>query len=421
MEVGVVLWDKAKQYAVLEFEPSFIRKAIDLAPITMPLSKLQQGNTIFSFPHLNDETFKKLPGLLADSLPDTFGNKLIDLWLAQNGKSSNDFTPVERLCYVGTRGMGALEFEPKIHTNTNNPEEIQLNELVAIAKEVMQQKESLSTSFETHKKEALQQIIQVGTSAGGMRPKAVIAVNPTTGKILSGYANTPKTYEHWILKFDGIQDTILGMPQGYGIIEYVYHLMALKAGIHMNPCKLLHEGGRAHFMTQRFDRVSGERIHMQTLTGIAHYDFNAIGSTSYEQLFQVMRKLHLGHDEIVQMYRRMIFNVVGRNQDDHTKNTAFLLPKKESWKLSPAYDITYSYNPQVGRNTNQHQMSINGKRVNITRDDCLVLAKQLRIKKPELIINEVVSALSQWPQLAKTYGLDTDKISKIHNNLFLTL
>ncbi|MEK6155329.1 type II toxin-antitoxin system HipA family toxin [Flavobacteriaceae bacterium 3-367] len=419
--VGAVIWDDKKDLAIFEFDKKFINKEIDLAPITMPLEQLKRGDRIYSFPQLNEITFKKLPGMLADSLPDKFGNKLINLWLAQTGRSQNDFTPVERLCYVGKRAMGALEFKKALVKESISQEEIQLSELVAIANKVMSQKEALDISFKIGETKALERIIAVGTSAGGMRPKAVIAVHKKNGKIISGHVQSNGNYEHWILKFDGVQDEIFGDPRGYGIIEYVYYKMATDANIEMSQCKLLEEDSRSHFMTKRFDRKNGKKIHMQTLTGIAHYDFNDIGSTSYEQLFQIMRKLKLGNDEMEQMYRRLVFNIVGRNQDDHTKNVSFLLAENESWKLSPAYDMTYSYNPIKGRNTNKHQMSVNGKRENIDKKDLLKIAQDIDIKKPNEIIDQVKEAVSQWAVYAKYSGLEKERIKKIEQNLKLDL
>ena len=420
-EVGAAIWDNDKQVAIFEYSKEFIKEEIDLAPLMMPLETAIMGKRIYSFPTLNPDTFKKLPGLLSDSLPDKFGNTLIDLWLSTNGRSPNDFTPIERLCYVGSKAMGALEFEPTIKSESNEIEDIQLGELVEIASEIMKKKESLDASFQKDKTKALEQIITVGTSAGGMRPKAVIAINKNNGRIVSGNLDLDKEYEHWLLKFDGIQDNELGDPQGYGKIEYVYYLLAKECGIEMSECKLLQESGRDHFMTKRFDRVNGKKVHMQTLTGIAHFDFNNIGSTSYEQLFQVMRKLKLGNDQLVQMYRRMIFNVIGRNQDDHTKNTSFILPQNGEWSLSPAYDITYSFNPTPGRNTNMHQMSINGKRKEINQQDLIKIADDNTIKKPEEIIEEVVSAISQWKTKAKEHGIPNEKIEKIESNLKLNI
>lgn len=419
--VGAVIWDNERDIAVFEFERKFIDLDIDLAPITMPIEKLKSGNRIYSFPELNEVTFKKLPGLLADSLPDKFGNKLIDIWLDQTGRSLNDFTPVERLCYIGNRAMGALEFQPAIRNTVQELEEIQLNDLVEIAREIMAEKETLETSFKTNKTKALRQIINVGTSAGGMRPKAVIALHKTNNKIISGHINSNKDYEHWILKFDGVQDDIFGEPKGYGVIEYIYYLMAINAGIQMSECKLLEEQNRYHFMTKRFDRKNGEKIHMQTLTGIAHYDFNDIGSTSYEQLFQIMRRLKLGNDEIEQMYRRLVFNIIARNQDDHTKNISFILEENGSWQLSPAYDITYSINPIVGRNTNKHQMSVNGKRELIEKKDLLKIANEINIKKPENVIQEIIDSVANWPKLAKEYGLKKERINEVNNKLRLSI
>jgi len=421
LDVGAVAWNEDRNLATLEFDSKFVNQQIDLAPIIMPLAELQKGNRVYSFPSLNEATFRRLPGLLADSLPDSFGNELIDLWLAHTGRSPNDFSPIERLCYIGSKGMGALEYEPAIGSKVSSSNEIQLSELVEIAKEVLSRKEALKTTFTADKEEALRQIIQVGTSAGGLRPKAIIAISADEKKIISGHTNTPKGYNHWILKFDGVQDEVFGDSQGYGIIEYVYYLLAKDAGIKMSESKLLAENGRSHFMTKRFDRRSGQKLHMQTLTGMAHYDYNNIGSTSYEQLFQIMRRLKLGNDEIEQMFRRMVFNVVARNQDDHTKNTSFLLERDQSWKLSPAYDVTYSYNPKVGANTNRHQMSINGKRDSITWNDLIDVAKTITLKRPGVIIEEIVESVSMWNALARLYGVKKEKRERVNLNLKLDL
>jgi len=420
MDVGAVAWDDLSSISTFEFDEQFVARAIDLAPLTMPLFDLQRGDRQHSFPNLNRDTYRTLPGLLADSLPDSFGNELIDLWLVHNGRSPDNFTPIERLSYVGSKGMGALEYEPVIGPSAT-PQEIELNELVEIANVILQQKKQLNTSFGADKERALQQIIQVGTSAGGLRPKAVIAISPDESRIISGHLQAPDKYTYWILKFDGVQDQVFGEPQGYGVIEYIYYLMATDAGIQMSDCKLLRENGRAHFMTKRFDRKDGQKIHMQTLCGIAHYDFNNIGATSYEQLFQVMRRLKLGHDEVKQMFTRMVFNVVARNQDDHTKNTSFLLDQGQVWKLSPAYDVTYSYNPMVGQNTNRHQMSINGKRDSIARNDILEVATAINIKRPEEIIKKVVDAVARWDTLATDYDVAKKKKQRVSESLRLDL
>ncbi len=420
MDVGAVAWDDQSSISTFEFDEKFVARAVDLAPLTMPLVDLQRGDRQHSFPSLNRDTFRTLPGLLADSLPDSFGNNLIDLWLARNGRSLDDFTPVERLSYIGSKGMGALEYEPDIGPRAN-PQDIQLNELVDIANEILKRKKQLNTSFRGDKEKALQQIIQIGTSAGGLRPKAVIAISPDEKRIISGHLQAPADYTYWILKLDGVQDEVFGEPQGYGVIEYIYYLMAKDAGIQMSKSKLLEENGRAHFTTKRFDRKDGEKVHMQTLCGIAHYDYNNIGATSYEQLFQVMRRLKLGHDEISQMFARMVFNVVARNQDDHTKNTSFLLAQDQVWSLSPAYDVTYSYNPNVGQNTYRHQMSINGKRDSIDRKDILEIATVINIKRPEEIIEKVVDAVAQWNKLATDYDVPNRKKQRVNDSLKLDL
>lgn len=418
--IGAVAWNAETGIATMEFSNAFVSKGIDLAPLTMPLSELRRGSRIFSFPELNTDTFRRLPGLLADSLPDRFGNRLIDLWLAKNGRSADTFSPLERLCYVGNRAMGALEFKPAT-SDAPQEDELQLSELVDVAAKILKQKEGLSASLKSDKNDALRQIIQVGTSAGGMRPKAVVAINDKTDTIISGQRKIPEGFEHWLLKFDGIEDQLFGEAQGYGITEYVYYQMATTAGISMPPCRLLRENDHAHFMTKRFDRIGNEKVHMQTLCGIAHYDFNDIGAYSYEQLFNVMRRLRLPYPDAEEMYRRMVFNVVARNQDDHTKNTAFLLRKNGTWRLSPAYDITFSFNPAFDRNTSRHQMSIMGKRENISRADLLAFAKIQNIKKANAIIDEVCNAVSTWQGRAKAEDLASERIKKIESVLNYTI
>ena len=405
-DVGAVSWLADADYAVFEFEPAFLHARLDISPIHMAIADARAGDALYAFPELARHTFLGLPGLLADSLPDKFGNRIIESWLVRNGRQPDSFSPVERLCYTGRRAMGALEFMPPVNRQFDRPVPVQIDELVDLAQSVMSQRMALDVEISGSDKEnaeAILDILRVGTSAGGARPKAVIAINKQ-GKVMSGQTEAPKGYDYWVLKFDGVSDLELGEPKGYGRIEYAYHMMAKAAGIEMAPCRLLEENGRAHFLTRRFDRPNGNKIHMQSLCGLAHYDFNQPGAYSYEQAFFVMRKLRLTKADAVQQYRRMVFNVIARNQDDHTKNIAFLMDRKGAWKLSPAFDVIYAHNP-AGLWTHQHQMSINGKRDNFTKKDLITVGESIAVSRPEGIIKQVLDAVNDWPRYADQAGI----------------
>ncbi|MEW6427340.1 MAG: type II toxin-antitoxin system HipA family toxin [Thermodesulfobacteriota bacterium] len=413
-DVGAVSWLRDRGYAVFEYDPSFLKQGLDLSPIHMGLAAARQGEAIFSFPSLNRESFHGLPGLLADALPDKFGNAVIDAWLARNGRDRGAFSPVERLCYMGRRAMGGLEFRPTVVRGLDNSVPIEIEELTRLAQEITQQRLSLDTSLIKNGQsdnEAVMDILRVGTSAGGARPKAVIAMD-ARGHVISGQADVPAGYECWILKFDGVSDLELGEPKGYGRVEYAYSLMARAAGIEITECRLLEEHGRAHFLTKRFDRAQGEKIHMQSLCGLAHFDFNLAGAYGYEQAFAVMRTLRLSKAEAVEQYRRMVFNVIARNQDDHTKNIAFLMDHNGKWRLSPAFDLTYSHNP-AGKWTNQHQMSINGKRDHFEPADLIAVGEGISLSRPEDIIREVGDAIRRWPEFAEQAGMPPAKTAEI--------
>ena len=419
--VGAVSWLDDRNYGIFEYDRDFLKKGLDVSPIKMGLSEANAGDGKFFFASLNKDTYLGLPGLLADALPDKFGNSIIDAWLARNGRDGLSFSPVERLCYTGNRGMGALEFSPPVIEKHDESVSVEISELVKLVQEVMDERKGLNVQLGNSADEntdAILDILRVGTSAGGARPKAVIAINDK-GEVISGQAGVPKGYDYWLLKFDGVTDLELGEPRGYGRIEYAYYLMAKEAGIDMTESKLLEENGRAHFMTKRFDRVNGNKQHMQTLCGIAHYDFNMAGAYSYEQAFEVMRKLRLSKAEAAQQYRRMLFNIIARNQDDHTKNISFLMGKDGKWKLSPAYDVTYSHNP-AGKWTSQHQMSVNGKRDNFTKEELMDAGKSISISKPEDIIDEVIVAVGEWVEFAAKAGVKesiTLEIKKQHRKL----
>lgn len=415
--VGAVSWLEDRGYSIFEYEPGFLQQGLDISPVHMSIDDAINGDGRFSFPALNKDTYLGLPGLLADALPDKFGNSIIDAWLARNGRDSAGFSPVERLCYTGKRAMGALEFSPAIIDRYDESVPVEVAELVGLAQEIMNERKALDVSIGKSAKanaDAILDILRVGTSAGGARPKAVIAMDKD-GNVMSGQAAAPAGYQYWILKFDGVTDLELGEPRGYGRIEYAYYLMAKAAGIEMEESRLLEENGRAHFMTRRFDRVDGGKLHMQTLCGIAHFDFNMAGAYSYEQTFMIMRKLRLSKAEATEQYRRMLFNIVARDQDDHTKNIAFLMGPDGKWKLSPAYDVIYSHNP-AGKWTNQHQMSLNGKRDNFTMDDLRAVADSISLTRTDQVINEVFAAVERWPEFAREAGVKPETIAEIADN-----
>ncbi len=421
--IGAVSWDESAGLAHFEYEPDFIRSGIEVAPLTMPLSK-----QIYSFPALPRETFHGLPGLLADSLPDDFGNALINVWLAKQGRTPETFNPVERLCYTGIRGMGALEYLPSQGPFTGKSESVDIEALVELASKILNRRNSLQGSFDPQLREdSLQDILRVGTSAGGARAKAIIAWNQKTNEVRSGQVKAGKGFSYWLLKFDGIsgnRDKELDDPAGYGLIEHAYYHMAKKAGIDMEESRLLKENGRSHFMTRRFDRTdSGQKIHMQSFCAMEHFDFKKAGAHSYEQALRTIRKLGMPMATIEAQFRRMAFNIIGRNQDDHVKNIAFLMDKSGNWSLSPAFDMTYSYNPH-GDWTSRHQMSLNGKRDNFTIEDFKACAKNASMKRgrAEEIVRQVQEVVLQWKHFADKSGVPpeiSDGIAKVHRTEIL--
>lgn len=408
---GAVLWNEHTGIATFEYEPSFYKNGWELSPLLMPTNE----NRPHSFGELSKDTFMGLPGLLADALPDAYGKALLDRWLASMGRTFAN--PVERLCYQGKRSMGALEFVPAKDDYLEQSSSIEISSLVEVASNVLSTKSDLKTNLKENTQEALVNIIRVGTSAGGQRAKAVIAYNDVTGEVRSGQVDAPVGFNHWLLKLDGVTNAALGDPQHYGKIEYAYYKMALNAGLDMSECRLLEDNGRAHFMTKRFDRIGGnEKVHMQTLCGMAHYDYKMLHAYSYEQAFQVMRRLRLPYGQAEQMFKRMVFNVIARNQDDHTKNISFLMDKTGVWRLSPAYDVSWAYNPK-GEWTSRHQMSVNNKWDNITRTDLMAVAESMHIKRADYIINDICDAVSMWPTIANEFDIPKDMIAAIDDTL----
>ncbi len=415
--VGAVIWNANKQIGEFEFDRKFLNLHLDIAPIMMPLAKAA-NDPIFSFSELRAKpTFKGLPGLLADVLPDRYGNNLINAWLAKEGRAQDSMTPIEILCFIGKRGMGALEFEPVQPKGSNSATKLEISNLVNIAEEILTGRKNFAANLKQDEEKALMDILKIGTSAGGARAKAVIAYNPLTGEVKSGQAEAPKGFTHWLIKLDGVTDAQFGSSKGYGRVEMAYYKMATACEIEMTECRLYEENGRAHFMTQRFDRVHGEgKLHVQSFCAMMHYDFNDIYSFGYEQLFQTMRTLHLPYPQMEQMFRRMVFNVMARNCDDHTKNFAFVMDKTGEWKISPAYDICHAYRPGSTWVSRQ-SLSVNGKRENINREDLLAVAKNISLKKPEQIIDKISSVVKTWIQFAEEQKVNPDLLNGINQTL----
>ena len=412
--IGAVAVEGAGGVATFQYTSEFARSGIEVSPLMMPLSE-----QVYSFPGLPEESFHGLPGMLADSLPDKFGNAVIDAWLAAQGRLPKDIDAVERLCYTGVRGMGALEFRPAQGPQSRKSAPLKIDALVELASQVLRGREQLEASFaDASKEHALREILRVGASAGGARAKAVIAWNPETNVVLSGQVKAPPGFQYWLLKFDGVSnntDRDLADPLGFGAIEYAYSLMAKAAGINMPECRLFEENGRRHFMARRFDRLeSGEKIHMQSLAALAHLDFNNQLANSYEQAFVLIRRLGLSMGDVEEQFRRMVFNVIARNQDDHVKNIAFLMDKQGRWSLSPAFDVMYAYN-LAGLWTASHQMSLAGKRGGFTVEDFKEVGASVSMARgrAETITREVGEAVARWREFAESARVQPDQIAKI--------
>lgn len=419
--IGALSMQEGESVAHFEYAPAFVGAGVEPSPITMPVSR-----QIYTFPLLSN-TFKGLPGLFADSIPDKFGNRLIDSWLIKQGRNPESFTALERLCYTGNRGMGALEFYPVEGPAASENDILDVENLRNFAASILDSRKNFRASIgkgaalplKTKKQQqTFEQILRVGTSAGGARAKVLIALDETTGEIRSGQVANGENFTYWLLKLDDVQnnsDKEKADFQGYGPIEYTYYQMALAAGIQMSECRLLEKAGHRHFMTRRFDRLAGgKKLHYQSLCGLAHYDFNAAGAYSYEQAITVIKQLGLGYDSLEEFFRRAVFNICARNQDDHAKNIGFLMNKRGEWSLAPAFDMTYAYNPG-GLWTGTHQLTFNGKRDNFTTDDFKAVAKFAGLKqgRHKKILADVQSAVSQWSKFAKTNEVRAEYIKQI--------
>ncbi len=409
--IGAVAQEDNGSVPLFNYDKDFLNSGIEVAPVVMPLSPM-----VYSFPALPKDTFYGLPGLLADSLPDKYGTKLIERYLSEQGRDMHSLTAVERLLYTGKRGMGALEYAPAKDYGEVRDGSINIDALVKLASDILSERENIHVSGD---EQTMEQIINVGTSAGGARAKAVIAWNPQTRDIRSGQIDAGTGYEYWLLKFDGVENNKdkgdKADAPAYTRIEYAYYLMAKKAGIEMNDCQLYQESGRYHFMTKRFDRSpEGAKIHMQSLGAMAHFDYNMPGVYSYEQAVSVMNRLHLGQNEVEQMFRRMTFNILMRNQDDHVKNISFLMDKSGTWSLSPAYDLTYA-NDKENLWLKSHQMSMNGKTEGFGPEDFYEAGRHMNLtkRKADKILTEVKNAVGEWESCAESAFLDEKEMDFI--------
>ena len=413
--VGTFRWDGRYGVVQFEYDRSFVGRGLEPSPLMMPV---REGR-IYSFAGLNRDTFMGLPGMLADSLPDTYGRALFDQWLSLTGRTSSN--PIETLCFLGKRCMGALEFEPAIDVTYDQNQRFEIASLVEVAREALDAKSEFGVNLNDDRRAAIAEILRLGTSAGGQRAKAIIAYNKTTGEVRSGQVEAPDEFDYYLIKLDGVSANAgFRETENYGRLEYSFYKLATACGIDLTACSLIEENGRAHFLTKRFDRENGRKVHMQTLCGIAHYDFRLLRGYSYEQAFNVMRALRLPYSAAREMFRRMVFNVAVRNQDDHTKNISFLMGEDGLWRLSPAYDMGYAYNPNGGW-TAQHQMSVAGKFDNITKTDLLDFAKANNIKDAAEVIEEVIDHVAEWPKLATECGVPSEMVNKILANMLISI
>ena len=409
--VGTFRWDQRYEVVRFEYDHSFVGLGLEPSPLMMPV---REGR-IYSFAGLNRDTFMGLPGMLADALPDSYGRALFDQWLSLTGHTSSN--PVETLCFLGKRCMGALEFEPAIEMDYNSQQLFEINSLVEVARDALTQKAAFGVNLNDEKKAAIAEILRLGTSAGGQRAKAIIAYNKATGEVRSGQVEAPAGFDYYLIKLDGVSaEAGFRETENYGRLEYSFYQLAKDCGIEMSECMLIEENGRAHFLAKRFDRNNGRKVHMQTLCALAHYDFRLLRGYSYEQAFGVMRALRLPYSSVTELFRRMVFNVVVRNQDDHTKNISFLMGEDGQWRLSPAYDMGYAFNPQGGW-TSMHQMSVNGKFDKISRADLLACAAANDIKEADDIIDQICDAASSWPRIAKDCGVPLSMTEDIVKNM----
>ena len=400
--IGIIHQDVTKTYASFEYDKDFVNSGIEVAPLRMPL-----GRNIYEFPALTGDPFYGMPGLVADSLPDRFGNAVIEQWLMSLGKSLSDFTAIDRLCYTGKRGMGALEYVPASTEIKDIDENINVREMVKFASDILANREGISLKADGNL--TYSQLVQVGSSAGGARAKAVIAWNEETNEVRSGQTQLGPGYDYWLMKFDNVSkngDHGLEDKPEYTLIEYAYYLMAIDAGVTMSECRIYNSEADHHFMTKRFDRVDGKKLHMQSLGALTHISYQEPGACGYELAAMYMKELGISYKDIEQFYRRMVFNCLAVNQDDHVKNISFIMDRAGKWKLSPAYDITFSYNP-TNKWLRAHQMTVNNKVAEIGLPDLLEAGSKMGIKERRCkdIISEVSASVSNFGTFAQQAGI----------------
>jgi len=410
--IGYIAMDKGERFARFEYDPDFAAFGVEPAPLMMPVKERH----IYQFPDLHPRSFHGIPGLLADSLPDKYGQRLVDVWLAKTGRKPEEFNAVDRLCYTGKRGMGALEFEPSTPTTMSTDKRLEIKDLTELASMAFASKETLDARWTGGDGDNdLMDILSVGTSAGGARAKAVIAFNPRTRHVRSGQLDLRPGFEHWLIKFDGVEfsgDWGVADPSGYGLLEYSYYVMAGKCGVDMMESRVFSENGRNHFMTRRFDREDeGRKKFVQTLAALAHYDYYESGHYSYEQIFMIMKQLNIPQPAIEQQFRRTLFNLVGCNQDDHVKNFSLIMDRKGHWDLSPAYDLCHAEGSDF---TRFHQLSVNGKTSGFSMDDIKSLAAYAGLPRgrEKHLLAQTVDAFSGWKDTASE--LDIPKNIKQH-------
>lgn len=416
-DLGALFLDERNNLITFQYYDDFGDSGYNVSPILYPFEK----GRIFSkhIPRNENDTFKGLPEFIADILPDRWGTALMDNWLARNGRDSNSCNIIERLLYMGNRGMGALEFVTDLRPELSKPVKItELDGLVRIAAEILHQREGVVTDLDKGD-EALKTIISIGTSAGGSRAKAIVAYNKETGEIRSGQVNAPEGFEHCLLKLDGVTNAVLGDPQHFTSIEYSYYKLAKACRIDMMESCLLHDRDRRHFLTRRYDRTGNRKLHKVSLCGLAGMDFNMAGAYSYEQMFSVMRVLGLKHSEAEQAFRRMVFNVIGRNQDDHTKNVEFLMNEEGEWSLAPAFDMTYAFRPS-SEWTAHHQMTINGKSDGFTLEDIMQVAEAIKVKNAKEIIDEIQTVFTNFEDYMEK-DISEAMIEEMKHNLVLNI
>jgi serine/threonine-protein kinase HipA len=419
--VAAVSIEEGDHYATFQYDPAFAESGIELSPVQMPARVAP-----YRFTRLPLDAFSGLPGLLADALPDSWGHALVDAWLASQGRTPESFDVVERLCYVGSRGMGGLEFQPSIAPTSATGRDLHVDRLVALASEVLARRDAFVADLTEHPdEEEMRAILAIGTSAGGARPKAIIAFNEATGQVRSGQLDAEPGFEHWLLKFDGVAkagDHGLTDPEGWGAVEYAYWRMARAAGVEMTESRLLQENGRRHFLTRRFDRPVGDKLHVQTLGALDHISYKMPGVYGYDQAMLLMRRIGIELPQIEQLFRRMVFNVVARNQDDHVKNIAFLMDRAGRWSLAPAYDVTWACDP-ANRWLQAHQMTINGKRERILVEDLVAIEKRIGLKRgtAKRVLRDVTEVVATWPQIAEDVAVQPTMAGAIERSLLLAL